>query len=126
RSSHDDRFRVLYLFRSRPGGTPRQSASRLRKIVAKLRALNCFVTVYPLGPVPSDPKGETAGLPDDVEVTAGGSLAALSNFLASRRGYYELIFASDPEVLKQVHQLPDLLGQGFTTWTIPLYRSSDR
>jgi GT2 family glycosyltransferase len=115
RSSHDDRFRVLYISMSRAGDTPREPAPRLQNLVRELRALNCFVTVYPLDPKASGSDGEAVSLPADVEVMAGGSLGTLSDFLTSRRGYYELILVSDPEVCEWVRQLPGPVGRVFPT-----------
>jgi GT2 family glycosyltransferase len=93
RSSHDDRFNVLYLPARSKG------SAAIARIVRRLRALNCFITVYPIA-LPSPP--ELPGLPPEVEVLPGGSLDALPDFLADRRDYYDCILASDPQVLQHV------------------------
>jgi GT2 family glycosyltransferase len=105
RCSHDDRVRALCIFGSRSGSSPQGPAARFQKVVGELREQNCFVTVYPL-----DSGAESASLPGDVEVMRRGSLGALRDFLASRRGYYELILVNDPEVLEQLRQSPSRLG----------------
>jgi hypothetical protein len=104
RSSHDDRVRVLCIFGTGFGGLPRGGLAKLQKVVEELSALNCFVTIY------SFDSGQAAGLPDDVEIVRGGSLAALPDFLASRRGYYELILVNDPRLLEQLRPFPEPLG----------------
>jgi GT2 family glycosyltransferase len=104
RSSHDDRVRVLCVFGGGSGGSPSGAIARLQKVVGELSKLNCFVTVYSLD------SGQAAGLPDDVEGLSGGSLATLPDFLASRRGYYELILVDDPEVLEQLRAFAGLFS----------------
>jgi GT2 family glycosyltransferase len=104
RSSHDDRVRVLCIFGRGSGDLPGGESARLQKVVGELSGQNCFVTVYSLA------SGQVAGLPDDVEVVRGGSLAALPDFLASRRGYYELILVNDPKVLEHLRPFPGRLG----------------
>lgn len=95
RSSHDDRFKVLYF---------PDKASGLAPILRELRARNCFVTVYPVVPDASRVESKAEGLPRDVEVLPGGSLDSLPRFLSERRHYYDCILAGDPQVLERVRQ----------------------
>ncbi|HEY7426968.1 MAG TPA: glycosyltransferase family 2 protein [Gemmataceae bacterium] len=97
RSSHDDRFKVLYL----PAGGPAEIAG----VVHQLRARNCFVTVYPVGSDAAVSPGEMSGLPRDVEVLPGGNLDTLPHFLAERQHYYDRILASEPDILSTARQL---------------------
>jgi GT2 family glycosyltransferase len=99
RSSHDDRFKVLYLPKPTAGPTP-----GLQRVVRELRSRNCFVTVYPVDPDTNIAESEGAGLPRDVEMLPGGSLDTLPCFLADRRHYYDCILANDPDVLAQVRR----------------------
>jgi GT2 family glycosyltransferase len=99
RSSHDERFKVLYLPKQTRGHAP-----RLRRVVHELRSRNCFVTVYPVGVEADIARGEAPRLPTDVELLAGGSLDALPRFLADRRNYYDCLLASDAEILAQLQQ----------------------
>ncbi|HTU20966.1 MAG TPA: glycosyltransferase family 2 protein [Gemmataceae bacterium] len=93
RSSHDDRFKVLYL------PTESKDASPTARIVGRLRSLSCFVTVYPVGE-----GADAVGLPPDVEVLPDGGLDKLSEFLAQRRGYYDCVLAGDPQILQLVRR----------------------
>lgn len=92
RSSHDDRFKVLYL------PTKNSDVSAVARVAGRLRCLGCFVTVYPVGPI-AHLRG---ALPPDAELLSGGSLDTLPAFLAGRRGYYDCVLASDREVLRQI------------------------
>jgi hypothetical protein len=106
RSTHDDRFKVLYL--------PRQSAGLtrgLQRVVRELRSRNCFVTVYPVGPNANIAENEALEMPRDVEVLRGGSLDTLPHFLADRRHYYDCILASDTEIVEQIRR-----GGGRAAW----------
>lgn len=94
RSSHDDRFTVLYL------PTRSSNASAVARVADRLRCLSCFVTVYPVGPA----AGLRSVLPPDVELLPGGSLDALPEFLAGRRGFYDCVLASDRDVLRQIRR----------------------
>jgi GT2 family glycosyltransferase len=94
RSSHDDRFQVLYL--------PAKGSAEIAGVVHHLRARNCFVTVYPVGAGASS--AEISGLPADVEVLRGGALDTLPRFLAERRYYYDCILAREPEIVDQVRR----------------------
>jgi GT2 family glycosyltransferase len=90
RSSHDDRFKVLYL--------PASDSAKIADVVGQLHARNCFVTVYPIGF-----EGIVSpALPPDVEVLPGGGFDALPQFLADRRFYYDGILASDPAIVERV------------------------
>jgi O-antigen biosynthesis protein len=98
RSSHDDRFNILYL--------PKQtSANQIERVVRRLRALHCFVTVYPICEETGLTAEEPPGLPADVEVMPGGSLETLPAFLSSRRNYYDCLLASDAEVVQRLKQI---------------------
>jgi len=104
RSSHDDRLKVLYLPRSGPGTPLAEPSSILRRVVGELRARNCFVTVYPIGPEAIAWEREPLHLPADVELLPGGCLDALPQFLAARRGYYDGIVASDATIVERVKE----------------------
>jgi GT2 family glycosyltransferase len=99
RSSHDERFKVLYLPKQICGQAP-----RLRRAVCALRSRNCFVTVYPVGTEATVSCSESLELPTDVELLPGGSLDTLPGFLADRRNYYDCLLASDAEVLARLKQ----------------------
>ncbi|HWG42687.1 MAG TPA: glycosyltransferase family 2 protein [Gemmataceae bacterium] len=95
RSSHDDRFKVLYL--------PTKGSSWIAQTVDRLRSLNCFVTVFPVSADAFPPANEDhPTLPADVEVLPGGGLDTLPRLLADRGNYYDRILASDPRVLEQI------------------------
>lgn len=97
RSSHDDSFKVLYLLGASNDSYP------IAPIFERLRSLNCFVTVYPVGVAGLRPTLHD-DLPSEVEVLPGGSLETLAEFLRDRRGFYDCVLASDPEVLRQVRR----------------------
>jgi GT2 family glycosyltransferase len=96
RSSHDDRFRILVL--------PIRGSSGSDTLLHRLRALYCFVTVYPIDIAQQGSPGPMAKYPRDVEVLEGGRLDTLPGLLAQRHGYYDCILASDPEVLEQIRR----------------------
>lgn len=98
RSSHDDGFKVLYLLAGN------NDSFAIAAILARLRSLNCFVTVYP---VSLDALWPTLrqGLPAEVEVLSGGSLDALHDFLTDRRGFYDCVLSNESQVLRQVRRL---------------------
>ena len=100
RGSHDDRFKVLYLPRRQSPADAPGMASAIRR----LRGLNCFVTVYPIGVVSDHPREETPELPPDVEVLCGGALETLPCLLAERRHYYDGLLASDAEIVQCVRR----------------------
>jgi hypothetical protein len=97
RSSHDDRFKILYLPRQNTPDIP-----ALDRVVGELHGRHCFVTVYPVGPEANTTADAARSLPRDVEVLPGGSLDTLPAFLAGRRHYYDCVVASDPDILAQV------------------------
>ncbi len=94
RSSHDDRFQVLYL--------PARGSTEIARVVGQLRARSCFVTIYPVGADAS--AAEISGLPRDVEVLPGGDLDTLPRFLAERRYYYDCILAHDAEIVEHIRR----------------------
>ncbi|MHB1423424.1 MAG: glycosyltransferase family 2 protein [Gemmataceae bacterium] len=106
RTSHDDRFKVLYLptlpFLFPPNGW--EKCSTIVDVVRRLRALNCFVTVYPIRQNASIARRDLPGLPPDSELLPGGSLDTLTDLLVQRRDYYDCILASDPRVLQHVRR----------------------
>jgi len=99
RSSHDDRFWVLYLPKQTDG-----PALEWRRVVHELRCRNCFVTVYPIRVGPAAVYDEGRELPADVELLPGGNLDMLFRFLAERRDYYDGVLADDRDVLAQLEQ----------------------
>lgn len=104
RSSHDDRFRILYLPRWESASRGAEGLSGIAEEVRTLRALNCFVTVYPLAAGESMPSGETPDLPPDVEVLPGGSFDTLPDFLAARHEYYDGLLTNDAGMVEQIRQ----------------------
>jgi GT2 family glycosyltransferase len=104
RSSHDDRLRILYLLDTRPQAGPPDPSLRPERLVAEMVALDYFVTVYPVGPGLGDDRGPGPRLPEVVEVLAGGEPDSLPDFLASRRGYYDLVFVTDEGLLGHVRR----------------------
>ena len=105
RSSHDDRFKILYL------PARKSDCFAIVRIVDRLHALNCFVTIYPveklldvqrMEPLAADRSTLRHSLPPEVELLPGGTLETLPNFLTERRNYYDSILASDSEVLQQI------------------------
>jgi O-antigen biosynthesis protein len=104
RSSHDDRFAVLYLPRWNSNSSIPDSLANIAVVVDRLRSLNCFVTVYPIDVNPAVPRGEMPLLPPDVEVLAGGSLETLPQLLATRCDYYDGVLASDREIVERLNQ----------------------
>lgn len=92
RSSHDDRFKVLYL------PTRSSDASTVAGVTGRLRWLSCFVTVYPVGSAAD--LGSI--LPPEVELLPGGSLDSVPDFLAARRDYYDCVLASDRDVVRLI------------------------
>jgi O-antigen biosynthesis protein len=104
RESHDDRLRVLYLPRWKlASGAPERSPD-IAEEVRRLRALNCFVTVYPLAVEQSFSSRQIPSLPSDVEVLPGGSLDTLPHFLSERREYYDGLLTNDAEMVEQIKQ----------------------
>jgi O-antigen biosynthesis protein len=104
RSSHDDRFRVLYLPRWKSAFDAAEGSPDITEDVRRLRALNCFVTVYPLAVEDSDSKREILGMPPDVEELPGGSFDTLAAFLAERREYYDGLLTNDAGIVQQIRQ----------------------
>jgi GT2 family glycosyltransferase len=100
RSSHDDRFKVLYLPES-------ADCSTIVRNVRRLRALNCFVTVYPIRWGAPLSRRELPGLPADVELLSGGGKDTVADFLTQRRDYYDCILASDQRILQHVRRSAD-------------------
>lgn len=99
RSSHDDRFKTLYL-----PTRSRRSSTEWKRVVRELRSRNCFVTVFPIDTDAAMERIETPELPADVELLPGGSLDNLSRFLNDRRHYYDGMLASDGKVLAQLER----------------------
>jgi O-antigen biosynthesis protein len=110
RSSHDDRFKILYLPKCDTQTRTPGRAGQIEHVVRRLCASHCFVTVYPIGEGAALAADETPGLPADVEVMPGGSLDTLSDFLSNRREFYDCLLASDPEIVARLKQI----GSPFT------------
>lgn len=113
RSSHDDRFKVLYLPRRKTSALAPESDG----VVRRLRSLSCFVTVYPIDAEeavsvgPASRRSEaTPDLPSDVEVLPGGSLDTLAVFLAERRDYYDCLLADDAAIGHRLQQCVRRIG----------------
>jgi GT2 family glycosyltransferase len=98
RGSHDERFNVLYL----PAWKSIASATTIAEDVRRLRALNCFVTVYPLAAEDSNSSWQIPSLPPDVEVLPGVGLDTLPDFLAARREYYDGLLTNDAGLVEQI------------------------
>jgi GT2 family glycosyltransferase len=80
RLSHDISFKVLLLS---SGPAP------LERAVARLQALDAFVTLGLTGPA-DRPPADLEGLPRNVERVGVPGVAGLASFLEARRGYYDL------------------------------------
>jgi GT2 family glycosyltransferase len=104
RSSHDDRFKILYLPRWKSPVLVSKHLASIDRVVHGLRSRNCFVTVYPIDADGSASPGELPELPPDVEILHGGSLETLPHFLAERREYYDCVVASDVEIVERLKQ----------------------
>ncbi len=100
RGSHDERFNVLYL----PRWKSLSDTAEIAQEVQRLRALDCFVTVYPLTDEETTTNREMPNLPPDVEVLAGGCLDSLRDLLADRREYYDGLLTSDAGIVEQIRQ----------------------
>jgi GT2 family glycosyltransferase len=111
RLSHDDRFNVLYLPKRDTHLLTSAAARQIALVVCRLRSLNCFVTIYPIGLEASLAREELPGLPEDVEVLNGGAFNSLPGFLRERHGYYDYLLASDPQILEQLKQLGACLNK---------------
>ena len=105
RSSHDDRFKILYLPKRDAQMLTPGRAGQIQRVVRRLCDSHCFVTVYPIGDDAALAADETPGLSADVEVMPGGSLDTLVDFLRSRREFYDCLLASDPEIVARLKQL---------------------
>jgi GT2 family glycosyltransferase len=104
RSSHDDRFHVLYLPRRYSSAAATARLAEINVVVQRLRSLSCFVTVYPIDEAAAVPPVEMPELPPDVEVLEGGSLETLPWLLAARCHYYDCVLASDGEIVDRLKQ----------------------
>jgi GT2 family glycosyltransferase len=104
RGSHDDRFRVLYLLRWKSTSAMSERSPDIAEEVRKLRAFNCFVTVYPLAAEGSNSSRQIPSLPPDVEVLPGGGLDTLPDFLAARREYYDGLLTNDADIVEHIQQ----------------------
>lgn len=102
RGSHDDRFKILYLPRWKSASQGAESLAGVDRVIRRLRALNCFVSIYPIDANGSVSREEMPALPADVEFLAGGSLETLPRFLAERRDYYDCVAASDGEIVARL------------------------
>jgi GT2 family glycosyltransferase len=107
RSSHDDRFQILYL------PTRSNDISVIAGIVGRLHSLNCFVTVFPVAK-DAEQTGEVSeaalpptlrdALPPDVELLPGGTLDSVPCFLKERQHSYDNVLASDPQILQHIRR----------------------
>lgn len=102
RSSHDDRFKVLYLPRWKSSPLAAKRWEGVDRVIHELRSRNCFVTVYPIDAEGAGSSVELPELAPDVEVLRGGSLDTLPHFLSERRDYYDCVAASDREILQRL------------------------
>jgi GT2 family glycosyltransferase len=100
RGSHDDRFKVLYLPRQKSTSQQKQ----IEQVVGRLRALNCFVTVYPIDAEEAGAGIQEPALPSEVERLPGGGLDTLPHFLAERRDYYDCVLASDADIVQRLQE----------------------
>ena len=103
---HRDRARrVLFVDDRVPRATMGSGSPRTRQIVSSLLRLGCSVTFYPLTePFDSWPRIRAA-LPREVEVMMGYGAARFAEFLAERRGYYEVLLVSRPHNMSFVRDL---------------------
>jgi GT2 family glycosyltransferase len=104
RSSHHDHFNVLLLLAGDLGPGMSPVRTEFVRLIERLRARNCFVTVYLIGSKHAPAGRQEDQFPADVEVLTGGSHASLLRFVVERAGYYESILAEDPNLLEQVRR----------------------
>jgi GT2 family glycosyltransferase len=104
RGSHDDRFKILYLPRREWMAATAENALEIAAVARRLCALNCFVTVYPIGTEAMGTDEKSPDLPAEVEVLPSGSLETLPRFLAARRDYYDCVLAGDAPIGERVRQ----------------------
>jgi GT2 family glycosyltransferase len=109
RAHEDAAGRVLLVDDRIPRPSFGSGSSRARQLVTSLRELGYFVTFYPLTePFESWPRIRRT-LPREVEVMMGYGAARLGEFLARRKGYYDLLIVSRPHNMAFVNEL--LAGQ---------------
>lgn len=103
---HRDRARrVLFVDDRVPRATMGSGSPRTRQIVSSLLQLGYSVTFYPLTePFESWPRIRAA-LPREVEVMVGCGAARFGDFLAERRGYYDVLLVSRPHNMSFVRDL---------------------
>jgi GT2 family glycosyltransferase len=103
---HDDRSRrVLFVDDRVPHAAFGSGSPRTSQIVSSLLQLGYFVTFYPLTePFDTWPRIRTA-LPREVEVMVGYGAARFTDFLAERRGYYDVLLVSRPHNMSFVNDL---------------------
>jgi O-antigen biosynthesis protein len=65
---------------------------RSNDILRSMVSLDYLVTVFPIRPSRSDLTSMYADIPDTVEVMHSSALSELPDFLASRQGYYDIIW----------------------------------
>ena len=104
RGSHDDRFTILYLPGSELPADDKVRWANIAKTVWRLRALNCFVTVYPLQTKEAISSRKIPNLPPDVEVLQGGCLDSLLDFLVERNEYYDGLLTDNAWIEEQIKQ----------------------
>jgi len=103
---HQDRARrVLFVDDRVPRATLGAGSPRTRQIVASLLQIGYFVTFYPLTePFDTWPRVRRA-LPREVEVMLGYGAARFAEFLAERRGYYDVLLVSRPHNMSFVNEV---------------------
>ena len=104
--THGDRGpRVLFVDDRIPRATFGSGSPRTRSIVAGLLDLGYFVTFYPLTEPLDDWTRVRRTLPREVEVMLGYGAARFAEFLAGRRGHYDVLLVSRPHNMAFIGEL---------------------
>ena len=103
---HQDRGRrVLFVDDRVPRATFGSGSPRTREIVSSLLELGYLVTFYPLTEPFETWRRVRDALRREVEVMVGYGAARLAEFLAERRGYYDVLLVSRPHNMSFVAEL---------------------
>jgi GT2 family glycosyltransferase len=103
---HQDRGRrVLFVDDRVPRATFGSGSPRTREMVSSLLQLGYLVTFYPLTEPFDTWRRVRDALPREVEVMMGYGAARFAEFLAERRGYYDVLLVSRPHNMSFIAEL---------------------
>lgn len=97
--------RVLYLDDCVPHRDTGCGYPRSNRIITEMVRLGYAVTCYPLDARQEGWHKVYRDLPRELEVVQGRGLAALTEFLVERAGYYDIVYVSRPHNLAQFRKL---------------------